>query len=481
MAYIKLTLDDADAAASLENVGKDMLSMAGRLTMVALKVGAAGGAIMAPFILGTKQMIQFGSALDFASRRLGVSAQAMSKLQVVGAVFGVTLETMEIGMKTIGERLVQMKMGAAGTMQAFKMANVNLQAFMSSGDTADRFFMIAEGLAKIEDHGRRAGLALQLLGEAGTQLLPFLGAGSEKLKELGDSLKRFGIRKEVVDNSRDLRLEWTMFGFALRNVSMELANTVAPALTVVLNLVAKFLTSVREFIITFPVVQRLMAAVGVTLIGLAGALSVLAGILAGGAGIVLFIVAVGALTRAFAALSMAVVYTGVTLGMLTGVIAIFTAGVFWLTSTNSGLWVFDVIWQSIASSIGLAVVALAKFIQLLTFGMFGGGMEAFGKSMIGNFMTFEDFKKAREDMLYGDKMRGFKPVAMEGGIGDFTQAGMFGGSAAGGRSFTFAGIGGSVEDQMLDQLEEINQNTKQANRDYKDFKVETMEQAKFVL
>lgn len=467
-AFIRLTLMDADAKKSLEDFGNRMDAMAGRLTSVGARLTAFGAALGAPLAIGVRNLLGFTSALDFSSRRLGIAAGELARFEVIGRLSGITLETLEIGLKTMGERLVQLRQGSQDTASAFRYLGISIDDYMNAGDNTKRFLMLAEAMSKLKDAGERAGYGLALFGEAGLQLSPVFALGPAAIRRMAEELGRFATTQRAVDAARELRVEWTLMTLALRNLSVDMASTVAPALTSLIRMLNEVLVAVRVFVIEHPNISRAMAALG-------GISAVAGGFLLGAAAIAKFasvvvgsVKAIGALVTAMAAgTSIATVFWAAAAGYVGVIVAAIGAFVGW----QRVIYLLNQGWSTMATFIGIVAKGLGQIVSLIPgLRSLGSALQQFGDRTItrnAEFLqlSYEEFKKLREGGAFGNISPDGSLTGAAAATPSFTSAGIIGGYAsqqtlglAGVQSVLEQGISKTANntDRMVELLEEQN-------------------------
>lgn len=171
-----LTKGLAAATEKLTKFGK----VAGAAIGVAVVGAAAGLAAL------TKAAIDNADELSKVSQKMGITVEALSRLQYAAKLSGVELSGLQTGMNALARNM------AAGS-ESFKQLGVaitnsdgTLRSSVSViGDIADRF-------AGMEDGATKTALALGIFGRAGADLIPLLNGGSAGLAAMAQEADNVG-------------------------------------------------------------------------------------------------------------------------------------------------------------------------------------------------------------------------------------------------------------------------------------------------
>lgn len=171
-----LTKGLAAATEKLTKFGK----VAGAAIGVAVVGAAAGLAAL------TKAAIDNADELSKVSQKMGITVEALSRLQYAAKLSGVELSGLQTGMNALARNM------AAGS-EAFTQLGVaitnsdgTLRSSVSViGDIADRF-------AGMEDGATKTSIALSIFGRAGADLIPLLNGGSAGLAAMAQEADNVG-------------------------------------------------------------------------------------------------------------------------------------------------------------------------------------------------------------------------------------------------------------------------------------------------
>jgi hypothetical protein len=477
-AYISLGLYDAEAAEGLERFANEANALSTKFAKAAIGVTAFGAALIAPFALGLKSMLDFGAAVDFSSQRLGIQVAQLARLQVIGATTGVTLETLEIGFKTIGERIVQVQQGSQDVAKAFERLGIDFNKYVASGDQVSRLLMLSEALSRIEDRGERAGLALTMLGEAGLQLGPFLSKGADELQRLVRNIGQYAATEEAITASRELRFEWSLLGSTVKALMLDLGASVSPLVKYVIAGFREMVVWLRTLIAENPNLAPLVAALGGLAIAGGALLGAAAGILKFAGAMAFATLSVWALVSALAGLDAALTYTIAKVAIATGGISLLVGGIAVLSQSSTVRWAITQSLAAFVRFLGTAVELVGKLIAMIP-GLKGVGtaLAGFGETtrVLGESyeMTRDEYNRRRNQGNFGNTELG-----MAGG-GSLPQTATnfraFGALGANASLQSLGGIGG--RDPAI-SLEEISRSSEATARGVEQLRNELRQQGR---
>lgn len=146
--------------------------------------GLIGGTVASAVTAAAGQVFAFASSLGETGGRLvdmsdrtGVSIEALGELDHAAKMSGTSLETLEGGLKKMGQKLVDAAGGSKQARAAFDTLGVSVEELAQL--SPDRQFeVLADAISKIDDPARRTAAALDVFGRAGADLLPLMKDGA---------------------------------------------------------------------------------------------------------------------------------------------------------------------------------------------------------------------------------------------------------------------------------------------------------------
>lgn len=147
---------------------------------------AAGGAI---YGMATKAA-DAGDRVDKLSQRLGLSREGFQEWEYVLSQSGVSIDSMQSGMKNLSQRMNEASEGAGKGAELFEKLNIKIK----EGDTQEDIFnKTITALQGMEEGHEKAALAQDLFGRSGQELLPLLNSQSASVEELKNKAREMGI------------------------------------------------------------------------------------------------------------------------------------------------------------------------------------------------------------------------------------------------------------------------------------------------
>jgi hypothetical protein len=220
--------------------GAEMATRMG-LDRVAMGVAAAGVAWGAMALEAAHAADQ---AHD-AAVQLGMTTEEYTRWAYVVERTGGQVEHLRVGLTSLQRQLGAARAGNEQAADAF--GSLGLGAEVASGKlgtAADALPRVLAGLAEIEDDGKRAAVAMQLLGEAGPRMAGLIAQGADGIAMLTARADALGatITDDVVDPSGDLIDALEDIGIYARGVSRDVGFALVPAL-------AKAATGTRDWLV----------------------------------------------------------------------------------------------------------------------------------------------------------------------------------------------------------------------------------------
>ncbi|MFA5897930.1 MAG: hypothetical protein WC829_02335 [Hyphomicrobium sp.] len=231
---VDLGLNSAQFTTGLKKVETGLASfgkMAG-LGLAAFATAATAAAIALG--VAVKNSIDHADALSKTSQKIGVSVEALSRLEYAAKLSDVSLEGLSDGLKKLSVNMqaaaVNSKSGPAVAFQALgisvKDASGNLRASDAVfSDVADRF-------ARMEDGALKTSLAVQIFGKSGADLIPLLNSGKAGLAAMAAESDRLGITigTRTAQAAEAFNDTLTRIGAAMGGVANKVMETALPSL-----------------------------------------------------------------------------------------------------------------------------------------------------------------------------------------------------------------------------------------------------------
>ena len=216
----------------VSSVGSKLVSAGGTMTkFVSGPIAAVGTGLMA---LNSKTA-DYGDEIHKASQRMGVSFKSFQELNYWAGQNGVSMTTLEKGVRTLNQQIGEAKSGNDKYNETLEAAGINMEALANGTlSTEDAFAQALVHFSQISDEGERAAAATQLFGsKLAGELMPAISDSSlslsdakERAKELGIIMSDDGVNASAAysDAMDDLKQK-------IAGVFREISTTLMPVIT----------------------------------------------------------------------------------------------------------------------------------------------------------------------------------------------------------------------------------------------------------
>ncbi len=179
-----------DANAKIENAAH---KIADATKEIGLKITEMGAAIVGIYSGLTFAASEYVEEINKVSERTGIEVDALSRLRYVAEQTNVNFDELANGLKFLSRNMQEADDGNSKLITAFSKLGISVRdsnGEMKSADTvlkeiADKFQKLPEGPEKV-------ATAMQLMGRAGTALIPVLNLGADGINKLESQTDKFG-------------------------------------------------------------------------------------------------------------------------------------------------------------------------------------------------------------------------------------------------------------------------------------------------
>jgi hypothetical protein len=202
----------------------------------------------------------FGSAGDQIQKmalRTGFSTTALSELKHVAEQSGTSIEKLEAAIMRSNRMLAQTDDEAVTAMRALDRLGLSAEELDKLG-MEDRFFAMANAVAKIEDPGRRAATAMEVFGKSGTELLPMLASGADSIQAMREEAQRLGIvfDQEAADKAAAYTDAMDKMNKSVMGVKFALAEAFIPIIISATEKITELIVPVQRWLKENPELAR---------------------------------------------------------------------------------------------------------------------------------------------------------------------------------------------------------------------------------
>lgn len=264
----------------------------------AAKIGAgaiaSAASFHAPIGVAMKAFANAGSEMDYMSKRVGTSVEALSELEYVARSTGGGIEDIE-------SSLMSVQSGLASGSDAFGRIGLSI-AKLRGMKPEEQFSAIADAIAAVPDPAKRSAAAMSIFGGSGAKLLPVLNGGAEAIEQLKSKAQNLGVVMTGEQATAAAKLSSAMddTAISMRALMTTISAQLAPSFTVMFRIISKvidgfrdWVNSNKEMILRVSVGATILTALGAALISASGAaigLSFAMGVVATAAGTVISVI-----------------------------------------------------------------------------------------------------------------------------------------------------------------------------------------------
>lgn len=215
-----LTLDGRQYATLLKkhktatkDFGDTFSKMSGKLKAAA---GFATAALAASGLaVGLARATERMGETAKAAQRLGGSVGFISEMEFAARSFGVQTDRLHDTMKDLSERIADAAGGATSYEEALNRIGLSGQQLLHLS-LEDQFTLVSEGIAGLNTQAEKAFISMELMADAGFELIPMFDAGKERIAEMREEarLLGLGLSKMDVARIRELRASFAKLDLA---------------------------------------------------------------------------------------------------------------------------------------------------------------------------------------------------------------------------------------------------------------------------
>lgn len=302
-AFVELGVSDK-LTAGLKRAQKQLQSFGAGVRQMGQQLVVAASGVIAPALVATKTFASMGDQVAKMAKRTGVSVEALSELGFAASLSGSSIDDLEKGLKRMARTINDAGDGMATAKDALTDVGVSVEALQQMSPE-QQFKTLAQAFSQITDASKKAALAQEIFGRAGTQLIPLMDEGAAGIEALQDQARALGltISTETAADAELLNDTLDILQRSIRQVVFQigaaLSGTVVEAATAVTKFVTRAIKWVqlnRQIIVTVFKVAAAVGAAGAGLVALGATIGAM-GVGLGGVATV-----VGAIGTAIAAL-----------------------------------------------------------------------------------------------------------------------------------------------------------------------------------
>jgi len=271
---VQVTIGAKDeASGKLKKIGTNMEKMSKTFKKAGTVMLGVGVALGAGIFKLADSYTKAGDEVAKMAKRSGWAVESLSELRHVAQLSGTDLATFEKGSRKLSMAIVDVAEGGTEYAESLARIGVNAQDLMDLS-IEDQFWAVAEALSETENDTIKTATAMELLGKAGTAILPVLSDGKEGLKAMRQEAHDLGVvfDEEAAAEAEKFQDSITKLKTSMAGIGAELAESFVPILGDAIDKLTAGMTAIKDWVNANPAfVQALKAAV-VVLIGGGGLL-----------------------------------------------------------------------------------------------------------------------------------------------------------------------------------------------------------------
>lgn len=212
--------------------GKNLMFVAGT---AAVTLGAALVAV-------AKKTAQTGDDLMKMSDQTGIAVEKLSLLRFAAEQSDTNLESLSIGLKGLGNKMLDVVQGSTETVRIFEALGVSVtRADGSLRPMEDVLLQVSDVFKALPNGAQKSALAVELFGKSGLELIPFLNEGSEGIARLTDRARELGLEMSTETATAASRFndQLNELKFSAQGLSEQIGARLIPALV-------SFIDNLRE-------------------------------------------------------------------------------------------------------------------------------------------------------------------------------------------------------------------------------------------
>jgi len=212
-----------------------------------LAIGAAAAASAVGVFALTKNVADSFDKVQKFSDRIGISTEAMSKLNHIADLSGISTQAMGTSIQRMTRRISEASVGTGVAVKALEELGISVDSIKNKKPD-EQFADIADAMHGMEKQSDKVRLAMALFDTEGVSMLQSMKDGSKGIKEMGDEAEKLGLvisgdAGEAAANFNDSMLRMSS---SIKGISNTMAVELMPVMTRVMNGISKLVVDNKE-------------------------------------------------------------------------------------------------------------------------------------------------------------------------------------------------------------------------------------------
>jgi len=205
-----------------------------RLKTVGIAMAGVGVAVTGALTKLIFDAGKAGDAFDKMSLRTGESVEALSGLKFAAEISGSTMGDVEIGLRRLAANMLDFSQGTGEAKKSFESLGISvLDQNGQLRSSVDVMLDVSDGLNTLSSESEKTAIAQDLFGRSGQKLLPLFKEGSEGINTLTDRARELGLvmSTEAATASAEFEDRLTELTGSVKMAGFELAQVLLPTIT----------------------------------------------------------------------------------------------------------------------------------------------------------------------------------------------------------------------------------------------------------
>lgn len=265
-----IAINNTDANIAIDESANKASSFGEKLSSGISTAARWGTAIVGGAVAATTGLVKFAETsastadnIDKMSQKIGISREAYQELDFICSQAGTSVDQLQTGMKTLTNQMQAASDGTASAVSMFEQLGVSVtdtEGNMRSQE--DVMFDVIDSLQKMENQTVKAGLANDLFGKMGSELMPLLNEEAGSMAEMKQQAHELGLvlSDDIIDNGVELTDSIDQTKRAFGAIITQLGGALMPIVTQVSNGLQEALPTIQAMFSSLaPVLSTLFA------------------------------------------------------------------------------------------------------------------------------------------------------------------------------------------------------------------------------
>ena len=191
----------------------------------------------------------YGDTVDKMSQKIGVSREAYQELDFITSQTGASVSNLKAGLKTLTAQMTKTSDEGIDNSSAFERLGIAVTDVNGEyRSQEDVMWDVFSALQKVENQTEKAALANQLLGKAGTELMPMLNGEAGSIEALKEKAHELGLvmSDEDIDASVNFTDTMDQLKRSLQSVGFSVGSELMPVFQSLASWVVTNMPTIRQ-------------------------------------------------------------------------------------------------------------------------------------------------------------------------------------------------------------------------------------------